>query len=381
MLVRSQPGAPAQPWPAPFEATPCVACRSAPVHKDDSVNRFARGIACCILGALGLLTACEGDRPESLITSAKGYIAKRDYKAAAIQLKTALQKEPNSSEARFLLGSVLLDAGDATSAIVELRKAIALNHPRAQVIPVLARAMLLKGQLQPLATEFAATDLGDGAATADLKTSLALAYARQGKGKEAQAALESALRSSPTSARARSLQARFKAEAGDFDGALALLNEILAKAPDNVDAWQLKGDLLYVVKKDVAGALDAHRNALKARPDLVASHASILSILVTQKDLAGAKRQLDDLKKVAPNHLETKYFEAELALLNNDFKTAKEISQQLLKVAPENVKILQLAGAVEYQSGSILQAKHLLGRALQIAPNMAATRRLLARAY
>ncbi|TMH36177.1 MAG: tetratricopeptide repeat protein [Betaproteobacteria bacterium] len=189
------------------------------------------------------------------------------------------------------------------------------------------------------------------------------------------------MRSSPTSARARGLQARFKAEAGDFDGALALLNEILDKAPDNVDAWQLKGDLLYVVKKDVAGALDAHRNALKARPDLVASHASILSILVTQKDLAGAKRQLDDLKKVAPNHLETKYFEAELALLNNDFKTAKEISQQLLKVAPENVKILQLAGAVEYQSGSILQAKHLLGRALQIAPNMAATRRLLARAY
>src|SRR5438477_579548 len=83
-------------WPAPVEAPPCVACRSAPVHKDDSVNRFARGIACCILGALGLLTACEGDRPESLITSAKGYIVKNDFQAAAIQL-TALQKEPNSS--------------------------------------------------------------------------------------------------------------------------------------------------------------------------------------------------------------------------------------------------------------------------------------------
>ncbi|HYX65287.1 MAG TPA: tetratricopeptide repeat protein, partial [Burkholderiales bacterium] len=48
--------------------------------------------------------ACSHDDPASLVASAKQYIAKRDFAASIIQLKNALQKDPNNAEARYLLG-------------------------------------------------------------------------------------------------------------------------------------------------------------------------------------------------------------------------------------------------------------------------------------
>ena len=55
-----------------------------------------------------LLVACS-EKPEAMIISAKDYLAKNDRKAAVIQIKNALQSDPNLPEARFLLGSTLLD--------------------------------------------------------------------------------------------------------------------------------------------------------------------------------------------------------------------------------------------------------------------------------
>src|SRR5690606_35960875 len=70
-----------------------------------------------------LLVACGGDKPEALLASAKEYIAKNDYKAAVIQVKNVLQKQPDLPEARFLLGSSLLASGDVAAAEIELYKA------------------------------------------------------------------------------------------------------------------------------------------------------------------------------------------------------------------------------------------------------------------
>lgn len=58
-----------------------------------------------------LLTAC-GDKPEAMLISAKDYLAKNDSKAAVIQIKNALQSNPDLPEARFLLGTTLLENGD-----------------------------------------------------------------------------------------------------------------------------------------------------------------------------------------------------------------------------------------------------------------------------
>ena len=86
-----------------------------------------------------ILTACGGEKPESMLVSAKEYLAKSDTKAAEIQLKNALQSDPNLAEARFLLGKTMLESGNPTAAEVELRKAADLKYPAEQLVPLMAR--------------------------------------------------------------------------------------------------------------------------------------------------------------------------------------------------------------------------------------------------
>ena len=75
-----------------------------------------------------------------LLASAKDYLAKKDNRAAVIQLKSALQKQPDLAEARFLLGRTLLEGGDAVSGEVELRKALDLKYPKDVVLALACSA-------------------------------------------------------------------------------------------------------------------------------------------------------------------------------------------------------------------------------------------------
>lgn len=331
--------------------------------------------------AAGVLAGCMGDDPAALLTSAKQYIASKDYKAAQIQLKNALQKQPESAETRFLLGKVFLAMGDPSSATVELEKARALNHPATEVVPPLARAMLVQGQRKKLVEQFASTSLGDAAADADLQTTLAIAQASLGDSAKANAALERALQFSPNNEAALLFQARLKAGAGDATGANALIDRVLVGNPTNDDALVLQGHLLLSGAVDRTQALAAYRKALDANNQNLAAHSAVILILLSQQDPDGAQAQLDALKKVAPGHPQTVYYEAQLALYRRDLEKAGALGAQLLKAGPDNVRTLQLMGTVELQKGALVQAETHLSRALQLAPQMVAVRHLLAQTY
>ena len=103
-------------------------------------RRSIRGAVALALVAGVLVAGCGGDNPEAMVASAKEYLAKNDRSAATIQLKNALQKNPDSAEARFLLGRTLLETGDLLAAEKELRRAAELKYPYDQVAPPLARS-------------------------------------------------------------------------------------------------------------------------------------------------------------------------------------------------------------------------------------------------
>lgn len=327
-----------------------------------------------------LLVAC-GDKPEAMISSAKGYLAKNDSKAAVIQIKNALQKNPDMPEARFLLGKALLNSGDAVGAETELRKALALNYPQDQTIPLLANALLAQGQAKKLTEEFGKTTLTDKTAQAGFLTSLAAAYGAQGQTSQAQASLDAALAVAPDYAPAKLIQARQKGGQRDFDGAVALTEEVIAKEPQNFEAWKLKGDLLRYTKNQPVEALAAYRKSVEIKPDFMAGQAAVITLLLQQNNLTDAATQMEQLKKVAPNHPQTKFLQANLAYQQKDMKAARDLIQQVLKAAPNNVPALQLAGAIELQLNSPVQAETYLSKVLQAAPGLPLARRLLVMTY
>lgn len=323
-----------------------------------------------------LLGACGGDSPESLIASSKEYLAKNDSKAAVIQLKNALQQNPNLAEARFLLGKALLDGGDITGAEVELRKALELKHSPDAVVPLLANVMLAKGQAKKLIDDFGKTTLSTTESTAALNTSLSAAHASLGKLDIAKQLLDAALAAKPDYAPAQLAEIRQKIAGRDLAGASSKIEVLLSQHPTHPDGLLLKGGLL-ASEGNLDGALVQYQKAIDAKPTHIPAYAAAISLLIKTNKPEAAKKHLEALKKVAPKNAQSYFLDAQLNYHLKDFKAARESAQQLLRIAPNSPDSLQIAGAIEYQLRSYLQAETYLAKALQSTPQLPLARRLL----
>ena len=343
-------------------------------------HRLTR-LALAALVAVAALTACGGKSEADLTASGKELLAKNDLPGAIIQFKSALQKQPDYAEARLMLGKALLENGDPVSAVVEFGKAQELRTPEEQVVPPLARAMLLLGEEKKVLAQYAKTRLNDATAAADLATSIATAHLVRNDKDSALQSIAAAQQLVPGYLPAIVLQARVQASEGDFDGALALLEPALAGAPGDERGGVLRGELLWHGKQDKAAALDSFKKVLAANPKAVAAHTSIITILTEQNKPDEAKAQFDQLKKAVPNHPDTLFFEAQFAYANKDYKTTREITDRLLKGMPDHPRVLELAGAADYRQRRYTEAEAFLARALKNAPGMLMSRQLLAQTY
>lgn len=314
------------------------------------------------------------------MASAKGYLAKKDLNAAIIELKNALQKQPDLAEARFLLGKTLLDYEDPVAAAVELREAQNLKYPDEQVLPVLADALLSSGHPGKVIELDSEAALKKPEAVAALKTTVARAQALQGNAEKAEVAVVEALNAKGTFAPALLLRARSIASKRDFDAAMKIVDDVIARSPDDTDALSLKGDIQFE-RKDVEGAKALYRKVLAAQPANIRASGALVAILLQQGDVQAARDQIEAMKKVRPNHLLTMYFRATLAAQSGDLKLAGELIQQLLKGAPENTLILQLAGAVALQRDDLSQAQQYLGKLVELIPQEPLARQMLASAH
>ena len=344
-----------------------------PLHR----GRMAAAVLACAL----VLGACGGDSAPALIAAGKESLAKKDPRTALIQFKSALQKEPDSAEARYLLGQALLDAGDPFSAVVELTKALDQRHDDNQVMPALGRALLMAGGAKKLTTLYGAVTLSDKTANAALKSSVANAWGVLGDKPRAIEALSAAAASVPDYPAVLILQARMKADERQFDAALAMVEQVLARNGAHAEALHLKGEILLHARNDTAGGEAAFTQALAAEPAYIASHLALISLRLRAGDIPGAKAQAAKLHALLPRHPQTLFIDARLALLDKDLKKARELTQQLLRIAPDNIGVLQLAGTVEGMSGQLVVAESHYAKALQLEPGLIGARRSLAKVH
>jgi len=327
------------------------------------------------------LAGCGSGNSENTREAAEKHLKAGELNAAVISLKGLLADKPNSPEGRFLMGRTMFELSDWKSAELELRKALELKHPAAEVEPLLARTVLASGDAARVVKEFGGKSLADPAANADLQTSVGSAYARLGQAAEASKAIDLALAAKPDFALARLAKARQIAIAGDSAKALALVAEVTTAEPKLPEAWNTKGDIEQYGLRDMDKALASYAQATTVKPDFIQAINASIGILMQRRDVAGVQKQFEALNKVAPNHLQTKFVEAQLAFIAPDYPKAKALIQQLLKFAPDNLPVLTLDGAVSLSMNDLLLAQSSLARVVSLDPKHSLARKLLAQVH
>jgi putative PEP-CTERM system TPR-repeat lipoprotein len=329
--------------------------------------------------AIVLLSACSKS-PEQLVASGKAYIDKGDYKAATLELRSALQQQPESAEARYLLGLALLETRDPLGAEKELRKATELGYPQEKALPQLAKVMLTLRQADKVVAEFGGKQLSEPAANAELLATVGNAYLATGKRTEAAAAYAKALAAQPGHAAAKLGQARLAALDRDFDRAEQIAGEVATQSPSSTAAWTFKAQLALANQKGEE-AVSNYRKALEAEPEDLDARLSLGLLLLQQDNDDGAAREADAMARVAKEDPRTLYLQSQIARKQRKYAEARDLALKVLRAYPGHIPSLRTAGISYFFLGSDQQAQDQLRKAVEGNKSDLVARRLLIASY
>ena len=342
-----------------------------------------RGAATLVAVFAGvLLSGCNlFANPDARVAKAEQLMAQREYRAAIIELKNAIEAEPDHTRARLKLAEASLYVGDAASADKELRRAFETGAKPADVAELTARVRLASGELRELLAQI---DAGELPLEEPLRSEIR-GRALLGLG-ELQAAMEAfntALQSDPERIEAQVGLAQVQAAQGDTDAALAQLDALTQRAPQAANAWLVRGTLL-AQRGQFEPARQSFERALEhAGTALEPTQQGVLLAALTETrlalgDLDAARAAHAQLVQLAPNWPVTRVLKARLAMAGGDFKAASAELQPIVTSSPDFVPARFLLASALIAEGNLNQAEQHLARVLQLAPDNLEARKLLA---
>lgn len=328
-----------------------------------------------------VISGCFENSAESFLVAAKKELESNNNAAAVVQLKNALQKNPQMAEARYILGKVLFELGDLNGAEIELKKASDLGYSDNEVVPFQVKVLLKQAEFDQVLRRFSDVNLSDLKARAELQSLLASAHAAKGDFKAASAAVKVALDSDPSNVLAQLTNIRLIASTEGFDVAISAVNRAIEKWPKSAAAWQLKGELIVATGMNNLAAIAAFEEALKLNPFDVVVHAQLIGQLLEERNLPAAEKQLEALRVKHPGHIRWRMLSVALAMDKGDLKAASEHSQVLLKMAPDDGRLQYLGGVIAFRQAAFRDAEGLFKKALANLGGASKVRLFLAQAY
>lgn len=298
-----------------------------------------------------------------------------DYKSSNIHLRNLARVAPDNPEVRYLLGMNYSDSGEFAYAEIELRNAREMNYDAVKVVPALGKVLLALKKYQKVLDEINIDAAADETAQAQIMTYRGLASLGLGRVPEGRDLLAQALHSKQPPIDAMVAQAMLDGADNRIDEASRLINRALEVAPDNVDAWLLRGDLDRVMQRDTAAA--AYLKVLAIDPRNVLASVNLVSITIAAGKYDEARKLIGELKKIAPDNPIASYMEGLIEVRTAHYAAARALVMKALQGAPTHLPSLLLAGIVEYGQGHYAQAQIYLTRVVDRAPNNRYARQLL----
>jgi len=338
--------------------------------------------------AVLVLAACGnlGMDDQQLVQRAKGYLDEQNFNAATIELKNALQENPDNAEARYLLGSIMLDYGDYRTAEKEFRRAARAGWKEDEAYIGLARALLGYNSLERLIDDTEVKESYPLTARADLLALRALAEAGLEELDLARRTLAEAVSLKPEAFQVLKTTILLQLVSGQSAEAMKTLATALNKYPDNQELLLISATI-ELQSKNIKPALEVYRQVIKLDPPGYISVygrralIGLAQLQIQSRDLEGAEATIRLLRKRNSKDPYTDYLGGVLAFAKGEYDLAEQRFLKVLKLAPEHNPTRLLFGAVNYAQKDYEQAAYFLSKYVTAVPGNFIARKLLGRTY
>ena len=327
------------------------------------------------------LTACDSTSrltAEEHIQRAKDYESKGELVTAVIELKNAVEKNPQNVQVRLLLGQTYIELGDGASAEKELGRAQQHGVAQSAIAVPMANALLLQGKHKDVLAKLSDVNGLSASGMAELHVVKGKTYLGLGDPQHAEDEFGAALSALPDSPIAWEGQALLAYTKQQWDEASRWNEKVLANNPKSVRALGLKGDIA-LARNDAKAAEAAYGLAVKLRPDNALYRVGLAVAEVSSGKYSEAKTQLDQVLKSFPADQTANYYRAVVAYQLKDYASAKNHAEKVLnEVAPEDLRSRILAASANYGLGQMEAANKHIEFFLIKAPSYAPARMLQA---
>ena len=311
------------------------------------------------------------------IQRAKDSQDRGDLTTSIIELKNALQKNPDSLEARQYLGRLYLLKQQGYEAEKEFNRALELGGKREVLLPLIGESLLLTRQPQRVLDE---VQLGEQMSTRNRARIMqirghALMQLRKRSDAcglfEQSLALDSSIPQTYWGLAQCAIAEKEKAKAH------ALIQKALKLPTEQVRSNLYLADL-HLLDGNFAGAQQAFVAALKIAPNDTEVLFNRATFSLSQNNIEAARPDIEKMKTLAPKSIPTLFVTALDHFSQKQYVAARDTLQNLFKVAPDHGPSLFLAGITSQALGTYQQAESYLKRFLNQSPGNVQGRNALA---
>jgi len=318
---------------------------------------FLKSIVC--VSVVVVLSACgDNDSAQTYINKAEILIVEKQDSAAIISLKNALKIDANNIQARFLLGRLYLNSGDAASAVKELERANKLKYDANKVLPLLARAYMLTEADDDILA-LASQEKSLSTAKTQYLAYKTMAALRIGDDELAKKTVDTALNIAKADGYTMLANAYFEFSKQDVAHARTLVERILTATPDNADALMLQGQIASV-EGDYPLAIASFKRYQQLQPNSGKVQFFIADALLKEGKFNEAEAIADAILAKIPTQPFSQYIKAMARFEAKDYKAASTLASQALSSGVSSFSLKLAAGASAFYLQNYEQCHHHL---------------------
>lgn len=190
---------------------------------------------------------------------------------------------------------------------------------------------------------------------------------RQGKRNEAAEMNAQVLKADPNDNDAKGLAATFLLEKGEINRALAELQSVVTRAPENPVARFNLGRA-HAARREFEQARQMYQKAIELRPDYLVARLALAQLLVARGDFDAAIKAAQAVLTIDPNNLSARLVESAALMGQRKFGDSRALLGNMLKSSPASPDVYFQLGVVSLAENRYKDAEEAFRKAYQLNP-------------